>query len=319
MAFKDTNSRVEKLLTAAEASFRREFDTMVRAARFKLTVPVLEQLIATGRFALAFDTLEEVIENFSRTWGKRFNIAMAKTATLVRKNTPGNFQAQQASESALRKVREAQARIVREFLRQQRLVSRQSLVDSMGFGFDTRTQAVRFRDAIGLTRKDAAAVESYRRALETNPALTLERKLRDRRFDRSVRLGRLPASRIDRMVDRYRERLLAARAAVIGRTEARRAVREGVEESFQQAEQAGAIQPNTRRKMWITARDEKVRGSHSPMDGQVREGNDPFISGDGVALRYPGDGNAPPGEVINCRCHLLDIVGATAPTPQISQ
>ena len=114
------------------------------------------------------------------------------------------------------------------------------------------------------------------------------------------------------MVDRYRERRLQARAAVIGRTEGRRAVNQGMEEAFEQAALAGVIQGSSVTRTWITAEDEKVRGTHVFMHGQVRGANEPFISGGGAILMYPGDSNAPPVEVINCRCLLLHNVGVPA-------
>lgn len=62
-------------------------------------------------------------------------------------------------------------------------------------------------------------------------------------------------------------------------------------------------------KEWITARDEKVRDSHQ-IDGQTIDINEDFTLNSGIRLQYPGDrtGNAPAGELINCRCCVSPVV-----------
>lgn len=54
---------------------------------------------------------------------------------------------------------------------------------------------------------------------------------------------------------------------------------------------------------WVTARDEVVRDSHAAQDGQVVNIGAPFKNG----LRFPGDPNGPPGEIINCRCVVIPV------------
>jgi HK97 family phage portal protein len=60
-------------------------------------------------------------------------------------------------------------------------------------------------------------------------------------------------------------------------------------------------------KEWLTARDGKERDSHQMMDGQRQELSDPFYSGEGNALQYPGDGGAPVYEIVNCRCTVISV------------
>lgn len=61
-------------------------------------------------------------------------------------------------------------------------------------------------------------------------------------------------------------------------------------------------------KQWITARDERVRLSHQ-IDGQTVKIGEDFVTGLGNHLQYPGDrtGNAPPDDLINCRCSLIAV------------
>lgn len=67
---------------------------------------------------------------------------------------------------------------------------------------------------------------------------------------------------------------------------------------------------NVQYKQWITARDERVRGSdpedefdHIELHGQVVRVDEPFIHPtQGWSIMYPGDRAAPIGAWINCRC-----------------
>lgn len=57
------------------------------------------------------------------------------------------------------------------------------------------------------------------------------------------------------------------------------------------------------RKMWITERDIKVRGSHREVDGLEIPIDDYFPVGNSV-MQYPHDMSAPPEQTVNCRCTL---------------
>lgn len=56
--------------------------------------------------------------------------------------------------------------------------------------------------------------------------------------------------------------------------------------------------------MWICV-FRNSRESHMDMHEQVRRQGEPFISGNGNELRYPGDRSAPIEEWINCQCYLV--------------
>lgn len=59
-----------------------------------------------------------------------------------------------------------------------------------------------------------------------------------------------------------------------------------------------------RTKVWKTQRDNRVRDSHRTMQGQRRGLHEPFITGTGVRIAYPGDPTAPIEEWAACRCFL---------------
>lgn len=66
--------------------------------------------------------------------------------------------------------------------------------------------------------------------------------------------------------------------------------------SYQAASDLGAT-----KKMWITARDNKVRESHTKMEGVETGLKDTFLVGD-AKMQFPGDPSGPPEEICRCRC-----------------
>ena len=61
-------------------------------------------------------------------------------------------------------------------------------------------------------------------------------------------------------------------------------------------------------KIWLSQRDAKVRESHRLLDGEKVpiDGAFKVQSRKGVViLRFPGDPQAPPEEVVNCRCYII--------------
>ena len=57
-------------------------------------------------------------------------------------------------------------------------------------------------------------------------------------------------------------------------------------------------------KEWMATMDRRTRDSHRKLDGQVRDLDKPF-DGELSKIMYPGDPEADPGEVYNCRCTLV--------------
>ena len=136
----------------------------------------------------------------------------------------------------------------------------------------------------------------------------LKRSRRDRRFDRSVlkaaEKGKaLAKADVDKIVGRYADRLLRTHAEMIARTEALESFSAGRDQVYEQMVEKGFPRESID-KTWETRGDEKVRHSHSGMDGQSRKLGQPFTSTAGALLRYPGDRSLGAGydEVANCRC-----------------
>jgi hypothetical protein len=212
------------------------------------------------------------------------------------------------NQRAVEHLQAERLRMVREFTADQRAATRAALVDGVERGINPVDMARAFRDSVGLTERQQAAVSNYRRLLERGSLEALDRQLRDARFDgavrRAVREGKpLTKVQVDRMVARYSERYVKYRSEVIGRTEALRAVHAASDESYRQAVDDGLLRREQLQRKWVTAKDERVRKSHSRLNGEVRSLDEGWAADEGT-LRYPGDPDAPASETVMCRCAL---------------
>lgn len=317
MATTDPLARIRRLLARADARMRDAFLAVVSEVRGLRTLVRIATLLEQGQVEEALAILERAVQGLGMAWTASFVAAAQDTAAFLSRNVAEvSVVFDQVNDRALRIMRDNQLRLVTEFSAEQRRATRVAIANGIEEGINPREMARRFRDSIGLTAKQQQAVDNYRRALQSGDRSALERALRDRRFDptvsRAIEEGvALSPQQIDRMVDRYRQRYLAYRAEVIARTEALRSVHQGVEEMYEQSFEQGELVREQLIREWNTASDGRVRDSHQPMDGQTRPFGEPFTSGNGTRLDYPGDLNAPASETIQCRCavgtRILDL------------
>ena len=87
------------------------------------------------------------------------------------------------------------------------------------------------------------------------------------------------------------------KAIRIARTEGHRVQTTATMDAMEKAKEKGADVV----KQWDSTLDARTRHSHVKVDGEIRELEEKFSNG----LRYPGDPHGAAGEVINCRCALL--------------
>lgn len=306
--FRDPAQRLFRLVDTLEPRFRRQFQNMLSLVKNDLTVARLTRLIETGQQQEAFNVIRAHVEQLASRYNAGYIEAGQDTAQVLSGYTrPLVVTFNVVNERAVRIMQNNQLNFVREFTREQTEATRQALIRGVREGLNPRAQARAFRDSIGLTSRQEAAVNNYSRLLRENNRQALERGLRDRRFDGTVRRAinngkPLTDGQIDRMVGRYRERYLKYRSEVIARTEALQAAHEGTEEMFDQAIENGNIRADQLQARWHTRQDGRQRDSHDAMAGQTRPHGEPFVSGEGNLIRYPGDPQAPAEERIQCRC-----------------
>lgn len=173
-------------------------------------------------------------------------------------------------------------------------------------GINPNEVARTIKEAIGLTTYQRTVVESFRVGLQQLDPRVLDRKLRDGRYDKTLRRAidtntPLTGDQINAMVDAYHRRMVALRARTIARTEALRATSFG---GVARAQQVLDDHPELDViKGWLATDDERTRCTHRDLNGKEVEGMEtPFITSAGNSIRWPLDVNAVAKEVINCRC-----------------
>lgn len=58
------------------------------------------------------------------------------------------------------------------------------------------------------------------------------------------------------------------------------------------------------KKVWVATPDGRTRSWHLSMDGQEKDIDEPFVDGNGNEIMFPGDPEADPSSVYNCRCTM---------------
>lgn len=202
--------------------------------------------------------------------------------------------------------------LVRDLTFEQRSLVRAMLIRIDEDGTNPLEAAREIYDAIGLTPAQEAAVQSYRLALERGEyAAALQRELSSGVSDRVIsaaarRGGRLTQEQIDTAVERYRANYHVLRAETIARTESQRIAHQGSDALYGQAIRRGDLAADQLECGWLHSpgakRVQYERAFHRVMHGQTRAWGEPFVSGLGNKLMFPGDPDAPPEETINCRC-----------------
>lgn len=157
---------------------------------------------------------------------------------------------------------------------------------------------------------DAKTVE---RLLKDNPKMLPEWKINEKkdyvwnekRVQNAVMQGIIQGESIAEIGDRLTSELAASNAAkmnMFARTAVNGAQNAGRVERLHETEEMGIEV----KKQWLATLDNRTRDTHQALDGQERPVDEPFEV-DGMKIDYPGDPNAPPELVYNCRCTLVYV------------
>lgn len=301
------------LLDRLEAGLRGQFGLFVRDMKSDAVLKVVEDLLAQGDIESALGLLDAHIKRLAAAIPDAFTTAATEETAALAPQVAAIIPEVAVSFDPTNPVAadlmaQSKLEFIREFTDEQRQVVRQAIGDAFARGGGFKDAAGAFRDSIGLTQRQLAAVNNYRDLLERGSAEALNRQLRDRRFDptveRSVRGGKPPTpAQIDNMVERYRQRALASRAETIARTEGVRIASEARREAFRQTMEDAGITDDMVERTWRAVGDTRTRDTHRALSGTKVVGMDAtYRSPSGATLRYPGDPQAPAAEVINCRC-----------------
>ena len=300
-------SRTIALIDLADANIRRTFLALVAEAKGLQSLEEITNLVNQGRTFEALALVDDVGPGLHEAITAAYFAAGASTADALRGSIERAplIRFDTLSARGVIELQQSQVRLVRELTAQQSSALQAALRAGINQGLPPKRIAASLRGSIGLTGQQAAAVANYRSLLANLNGQALQRALRDKRFDgtikRAIVAGKpLSDQQVDRMVERYEQRMLAHRAKVIGSTEALSAVNAGEAEMWRQAVDRG-LNPRTVEQQWHPL-FRNTRDSHADMAGQTRPLGVACTSGAGVALRYPGDSRAPAREVVSCRC-----------------
>lgn len=312
--YDDPAQRISDLLDQEEPRIATIFRTSIEALKDEIDLNEMADLIEQGKFADALDRLQHAAEQLGAASNVTFVTSGQSTADFLTNAGVARVVFDQVNVAAVAAMQANRLRLIREFTDEQRRATSLALISGVESGINPIAQARNFRDSIGLTERQWAAVANYRRALErvgtteAGQMAALDRALRDKRGDAQIRRAirqsqRLAPAKIDWLVERYSARYVKHRSEVIGRTEALRAVHAGNEEMYRQAIEDGSLNAEDLVRKWVTRLDGRERDTHLLLNDEQRRWGEVWETRHGI-LRYPGDEEAPAVETIQCRCAL---------------
>ena len=172
-----------------------------------------------------------------------------------------------------------------------------------------------------MTEKDAKGIVSFNlfndqavtRLMRKKPKMLPKWKVDEKKdykwnrqkVENTITQGIIQGSTIDEMTDAMVDNLCTAndsKMRTFARTAMTGAQNAGKQQMMEDAEDEGIEM----RKKWIATLDDRTRDTHQELDGQEVPVNEPFEV-DGMKIDYPGDPNAEPCLVYNCRCTMVEV------------
>lgn len=312
-----TPEGLARLLARLEPDLKAAILAALDRLRGTLPVRTLEEAIRSGVPArvesvidwetLGLALLDELDEPMRR--------ALLRGARIALEDLPGRTALTFETDAPLVRAWIGQhgAELVREIDRNTREGLRAILVEMFAREKPIGTAAKEIRTILGLTRRQAEAVQNFRRGLEAS--MRGERSLRQvrdqYRLSRDVRFpaeGLTPAT-VDRLTEDYAARWRAHRAQVVAEHEAMAALSEGRRQGWLQAVREGALDPDKDVQVWLTTPDERACPVCIPMHNQRTLLTGRFTTGEGTEIL------APPAHVA-CRCDVVIALNGRLPVTE---
>lgn len=300
--------RLAALLAKQEKAIQRAYALFVAASTDAQAMREVSKLLAVNRVDDALALVDKHIGRLANTLAESFISVGNAEANHWADKLGTEIAFDQTATTAVQMMQANRLEFISNFTAKQRAATHAALVAGAQQGLGAVPVARMFKDSIGLTQSQLAAVANYRRLLTTGSSDALDRDLRDRRFDGTVRRSiamdaPLGARQLDAMVERYRLNALTYRAEVIARTESLRVMGQAQFESMGQTLEQTGIARGLVVKSWQTNIDGRERPTHHHANEQRRLLDQPFEVG-GNKMMFPGDPRAPLDERAQCRCVL---------------
>lgn len=312
----DIAKRIDELAAKFEPEIRKEFLKAIEGITSKIDIEEIAAALEAGDTGLAMRLVEFAVGTLTfagvlKAIQSSFVAGGGFGAEIMRQYYPNsvNIVFDAYNQQSIDWIRNHDVRLVGDTTKSMAATVENVLRRSIQQGTNPLQTAREIRRSIGLTAKQEQAVANFKRMLEEGDSATLQRALRDKRFDSTVRRAirgeiKLSQDKIDKMVKRYRERYLKYRSETIARTESIRAVQAGNYLAWKVMADAGIIDASKVRRKWQYTADSRVRHAHVTIPLLNPEGvglDEPFLSELGPIM-YPGDPAATAGNTINCRC-----------------
>lgn len=319
-------NRFDQLISAWEPHLRQAFVDAIYAVRNAAQVDQIVRMLEKGDVdgalrAVGLDATQFRV--FDRTFEAAYEAGGIATASTlpVMHDAMGfqvRFQFSIRNPVAENWLRQYSSTMIQGIVDDQRNMIRGFLRAGLEAGANPRTTALdlvgrivngkREGGTIGLTETQEQWVRNYSRELREDTAASLTRTLRDKRFDKTVAKAiksgeTIPDALRAKMETAYRNRALRYRAETIARSETLTALHQAQNDALDQAIQSGGLNADNVTMIWRSAHDSRVRDAHKELDGERIKRGGVFQSSLGP-IRFPGDPNASPANVINCRCFL---------------
>lgn len=302
----DYEAVLEDLLNNAEQELLNQLLITFKQIQTELELAALTALIEEDDDSEVITILSYLFTNFALSYVSQFHVMSQVIADFISNSLNNSFIYNPLEETVVQNLRTSVQRITNGLLNSQLETIRQQLLIARSQQLSVKEIARKIQSSIGLSPLQQQAVDNYRRLLEQKSRRALTRSLRDKSYDELFLLKKpLSQKQIEIMVERYAENYRQYKIKNIAESESQRLIHESSDEVFHQGIISGFIDEKNIKRTWVTKGDEKVRGTHSTMHGQIRQYGVPFISGGGVPLMYPKDVNAPNSETDNCRCVVL--------------
>ena len=254
LAKETTEQRILRAADKLQPEIRRVFLNAVEQLKKAVPIGKLADLLEQGALTEAMEALSAVQLTGEQLAPIRDAIHAVTADTAQFAAAELNLDFALVNPRAVRFAEEQAGRLITGLDSETRTAVRDIIVRGQREGLNVRNQAMEIRRIVGLTRRDALAVDRHLAGL-------LESGMRE--------------ARAGELADRMSARLLRRRAENIARTETINAANSGVRLSWETAKDGGLL-PQSARMVWIVTPDSRLCPLCAPMDGVTVQIGEPF-------------------------------------------
>lgn len=275
--------QLHRLADRMEPEFRETFLEAVEEARGEVDLDEIARLLRGGQAeavvsALGLDRIEDVLDaedGLPRLYESLIDASGSRAAEDLEEAAAAQVDFEVSSPLVQSWIQEARFDLVQGITDESRAAIRQAVQRVLDEGVPPAEASKLLRSEIGLTTRQAEAVNNFRARL--------------------VEDG-IDADEVERRVQRFANAKLRQRSRIVAQTETMRAANAGHQLTWREADRQGAIDGNKWQQVWIVTPDDRLDVAVcEPMEGQRVGLNDTFTTGAG------GEVPGPPAHPL-CRC-----------------